>query len=247
MHDSVMGTVDDAVRTTAVRVLIVDDEPNLRHLLSAVLRQQGWDVRTAATGAAAIATAQEFTPHLIVLDVVLPDLDGMQVLRHIRRELAETMVLFLTANGSLANRIAGIAAGGDDYVAKPFSVEEVVVRLRGLLRRSPMVGERPSPLIAVGDLVLNEDSHRVTRGDDQIHLTATEFSLLRFLMINADRVLNKEQILDRVWEYDFGRESNIVELYISYLRKKIDHGRSPMIHTLRRVGYLLRAADSEAP
>ncbi|RAZ34483.1 response regulator transcription factor [Microbacterium sp. SMR1] len=229
----------------AVRVLVVDDEPNLRHLLGAVLSRQGWQVEVAATGASAIETARRMRPHLMVLDVVLPDIDGVEVLRTLRSELSETMVLFLTANGTVANRITGIAAGGDDYVAKPFSVEEVVVRLRGLLRRSPMLMQgAPTPMLEVGDLRLNEDNHEVTRAGEQIRLTATEFSLLRFLMLNADRVLSKEQILDRVWEYDFGRESNIVEIYISYLRKKIDHGREPMIHTLRRVGYILRAAPT---
>ena len=235
---------DGTVRgESPIRVLIVDDEPNLRHLLAAVLTRQGWAVDTAGTGQAAIEAALRLRPHLIVLDVVLPDIDGIQVLRTIRTDLPDTMVLFLTANGTVAGRITGISAGGDDYVAKPFSIEEVVVRLRGLLRRSPMLAAAaPTPLLEVGDLVLNEDSHRVTRGGEDIALTATEFALLRFLMLNADRVLSKDQILDRVWNYDFGRESNIVELYISYLRKKIDHGREPMIHTIRRVGYVMRAA-----
>lgn len=228
---------------TPIRVLIVDDEANLRHLLAAVLRRQGWDVTPVGTGEEAIAVAREIRPHLIVLDVVLPDIDGVQVLRALRGELPDTMVLFLTANGSVANRIGGIAAGGDDYVTKPFSVEEVVVRLRGLLRRSPMLAEtEASEVLDVGDLRLNEHSHEVTRAGEAIHLTATEFELLRFFMLNADRVLTKEQILDRVWEYDFGRESNVVEIYVSYLRKKIDKGRAPMIHTLRRVGYILRSA-----
>lgn len=236
-----------ALTHPSIRVLVVDDEPNLRHLLSAVLARQGWEVTPAATGRAAIELARQIKPHLIVLDVVLPDIDGVQVLRTLRAELPETMVLFLTANGTVANRISGIAAGGDDYVTKPFSVEEVVVRLRGLLRRSPMLAAgAPSPVLEVGDLRLNEDNHEVSRGGVDIRLTATEFALLRFLMLNADRVLSKEQILDRVWEYDFGRESNIVEIYISYLRKKIDAGRPPMIHTLRRVGYILREAAPTA-
>ena len=234
------------VSNPTVRVLIVDDEANLRHLLSAVLVRQGWHVDVAGTGAAAIETARRVRPHLIVLDVALPDIDGMQVLRSIRGELPDTMVLFLTANGAVADRIGGIAAGGDDYVTKPFSVEEVVVRLRGLLRRSPMLAaSAPTPILEIGDLRLNEDTHEVSRGGVEVRLTATEFALLRFMMLNADRVLSKEQILDRVWEYDFGRESNIVEIYISYLRKKIDQGRPPMIHTLRRVGYILREPSSE--
>lgn len=231
--------------SAAVRVLLVDDEPNLRHLLSAVLRRQGWEVETASNGKEAIEAALRTQPHLIVLDVVMPDIDGLQVLRAIRPSLPDTMVLFLTANGTVANRITGIAAGADDYVTKPFSVEEVVVRLHGLLRRSPLMTlEVPSPLITVGDLELHEESHRVTRAGNEIHLTATEFALLRYLMLNADRVLSKEQILDRVWDYDFGRDSNIVEIYIGYLRKKIDAHHEAMIHTIRRVGYILRAPQT---
>ncbi|WP_082915805.1 response regulator transcription factor [Plantibacter sp. H53] len=228
-----------------IRVLVVDDEANLRHLLSAVLRQQGWKVLVAADGASAVAQARDHRPHLVVLDVVLPDMDGLEVLERIREDLPDTLVLFLTANSSVSDRISGITAGGDDYVTKPFSIDEVVARLRGLARRSPMLGQAVSPLMTVGDLILNEDSHAVSRGGEDITLTATEFALLRYLVENADRVLSKHQILDRVWEYDFGRESNIVELYISYLRKKIDAGRAPMIHTLRRVGYMLQAAPEE--
>jgi two-component system OmpR family response regulator len=240
---SLTQSFPDAAR---VRVLVVDDEANLRHLLSAVLRQQGWKVLVAADGASAVAQARDHRPHLVVLDVVLPDMDGLEVLERIREDLPDTLVLFLTANSSVSDRISGITAGGDDYVTKPFSIDEVVARLRGLARRSPMLGQSASPLMTVGDLVLNEDSHAVSRGGEAVTLTATEFALLRYLMENADRVLSKHQILDRVWEYDFGRESNIVELYISYLRKKIDAGRSPMIHTLRRVGYMLQAAPDPA-
>lgn len=239
-----MHTVSD---TGIPSVLVVDDEPSLRQLLSAVLRQQGWDVRTAHNGQAAIDAARARAPHLIVLDVVLPDIDGLSVLAEIRAFLPTVLVLFLTANDSVHDRVAGITAGGDDYVTKPFSVEEVVARLRGMLRRSALDSTVPDPLIVVGDLTLNEDSHRVTRGGTEIVLTATEFDLLRFLMINHDRVLSKHHILDRVWQYDFGNESNIVEIYISYLRKKIDTGREPMIHTLRRVGYVLRTVGQQSP
>jgi two-component system OmpR family response regulator len=225
-----------------IRVLVVDDEASLSELLSMALRYEGWDVRTAADGAAAVRTAREHRPDAVVLDVMLPDFDGLEVLRRLRAEAPEVPVLFLTARDAVEDRVAGLTAGGDDYVTKPFSLEELVARLRGLLRRSRMTAARHGSEIVVGDLVLDEDSHEVRRGDDLIELTATEFELLRYLMRNPKRVLSKAQILDRVWNYDFGGQSNVVELYVSYLRKKIDAGRAPMIHTVRGAGYVLKPA-----
>ncbi len=226
----------------AVRVLVVDDESTLAELVSMALRYEGWEIRTAGNGADAIAAAREFRPDVVVLDVMLPDMDGMEVLRRVRNDGEHAPVLFLTARDSVEDRIAGLTAGGDDYVTKPFSLEELVLRLRALLRRGKATVESESPLVVVGDLTLDEDSREVRRGDDLIALTATEFELLRFLMRNSKRVLSKAQILDRVWNYDFGGQANIVELYISYLRKKIDSGRAPMIHTMRGFGYVLKPA-----
>jgi two-component system OmpR family response regulator len=226
---------------TPVRVLVVDDEPTLTELLSMALRLEGWEVRSAGEGRAAVLTARELRPDVVVLDVMLPDIDGLEVLRRLRSELGDVPVLFLTARDAVEDRIAGLTAGGDDYVTKPFSLEEVVARLRGLLRRSLPSASREA-LLVVGDLVLDEDSHEVRRDDQPVELTATEFELLRYLMRNPRRVLSKAQILDRVWNYDFGGQANVVELYISYLRKKIDAGRAPMIHTLRGAGYILKPA-----
>ncbi|MFI8004028.1 response regulator transcription factor [Streptomyces sp. NPDC086010] len=228
---------------TPVRVLVVDDEAPLAELLSMALRYEGWEVRSAGDGADAVRTARDFRPDAVILDVMLPDMDGLAVLGRLRRELPDVPVLFLTARDAVEDRIAGLTAGGDDYVTKPFSLEEVVARLRGLIRRSGTASVRSESTLAVGDLVLDEDSHEVSRGDDLIHLTATEFELLRFLMRNPRRVLSKAQILDRVWNYDFGGQANVVELYISYLRKKIDAGRSPMIHTRRGAGYLIKPGE----
>ncbi|SHK15407.1 two-component system, OmpR family, response regulator [Pseudonocardia thermophila] len=226
-----------------VRVLVVDDEATLSDLLAMALRYEGWEVRTAGDGASAVRIARELRPDAVVLDVMLPDFDGLEVLRRMREDSPHLPVLFLTAKDSVEDRVAGLTAGGDDYVTKPFSLEELVARLRGLMRRSGMAAAaRASSELVVGDLVLDEDSHEVRRGDDLIELTATEFELLRFLMRNPRRVLSKAQILDRVWHYDFGGHSNVVELYISYLRKKIDAGREPMIHTVRGAGYVLKAA-----
>ncbi|WP_280726170.1 response regulator transcription factor [Kitasatospora sp. MAA4] len=229
---------------TPLRLLVVDDEQALAELLSMALRYEGWEVRTAHDGMSALRLAREFKPDAVVLDVMLPDIDGLQVLYGLRRELAEVPVLFLTAKDAVQDRIAGLTAGGDDYVTKPFSLEEVVARLRGLLRRSGAAAAREGARIVVGDLVLDEDTHEVSRAGEEIELTATEFELLRYLMRNPRRVLSKAQILDRVWSYDFGGQTNIVELYISYLRRKIDVGREPMIRTRRGAGYSIRPAEA---
>jgi two-component system OmpR family response regulator len=227
---------------TAVRVLVVDDEPNISELLSMALRYEGWEVQTAGTGSQAISTAKAFRPDAVVLDMMLPDFDGLTVLRRMRQENPAIPVLFLTARDAVEDRVAGLTAGGDDYVTKPFSLEEVVARLRALMRRTTVSAGQVESVLIVGDLTLDEDSHEVTRGGDAVNLTATEFELLRFLMRNPRRVLSKAQILDRVWNYDFGGQANVVELYISYLRKKVDAGRDPMIHTMRGAGYVLRPA-----
>jgi two-component system OmpR family response regulator len=223
-----------------VRVLVVDDEDTLSDLLSMACRYEGWEVRTAGDGAGAVTAARDFRPDAVVLDVMLPDIDGLEVLRRLRADQNDVPVLFLTAKDAVEDRIAGLTAGGDDYVTKPFSLEEVVARMRALMRRAGMSAVRDDAQLTVGDLVLDEDSHEVRRGDVQVGLTATEFELLRFLMRNPKRVLSKAQILDRVWHYDFGGQANVVELYISYLRKKIDAGRPPMIHTVRGAGYVIK-------
>ncbi|WP_169164497.1 response regulator transcription factor [Cellulomonas taurus] len=225
-----------------VRALVVDDEATLAELLSTALRYEGWQVEHALTGQSAIKQAKSLDPDVILLDVMLPDLSGLDVLRRIRTTHPTVPVLFLTAKDAVEDRIAGLTAGGDDYVTKPFSLEEVVARLRALLRRTGAVNQRDEAVLTVGDLVMDEDSHEVTRGGDDIRLTATEFELLRYFMRNPKRVLSKAQILDRVWQYDFGGQANIVELYVSYLRRKIDKGRAPMLHTLRGVGYVLKPA-----
>ncbi len=229
---------------TPLRVRGVDDEPNIAELLMMALRYEGWDVRTAATGRDAVSTAREHAPDVIVLDWMLPDVDGLEVLRRVRQHDDRVPVLFLTARDAVEDRVAGLTAGGDDYVTKPFSLEEVVARVRALVRRTGVLEQRSDHVVTVGDLTLDEDSRDVTRAGTSIELTATEFELLRYLMRNQRRVLSKAQILDRVWNYDFGGQANVVELYISYLRKKIDAGREPMIHTKRGAGYVLKPAET---
>ena len=211
-----------------IRAVVVDDEDSLTDLLSMALRYEGWDVRLASDGQKALSVVREFRPDIIVLDIMLPDIDGLQVLQRLRADGNQTPILFLTAKDSVDDRIAGLTVGGDDYVTKPFSLEELVARLRGLIRRSGMtVDDSADSHIEVGDLELDEDSYEVRRDGELIDLTATEFELLRYLMRNARRVVSKMQILDRVWSYDFGGKSSVVEIYISYLRKKIDAGRPP--------------------
>jgi two-component system OmpR family response regulator len=193
---------------SAVRVLVVDDEPTLTELLAMALRYEGWQVRIAADGLSAVRLAREFAPDVVVLDVMLPDVHGLEVLHRLRATSPELPVLFLTAKDAVEDRIAGLTAGGDDYVTKPFSLEEVVARLRGLMRRAHRAMARPDALLVVGDLTMDEDSHEVYRAGEPVELTATEFELLRFLMRNPRRVLSKAQILDRVWNYDFGGQAS---------------------------------------
>ena len=220
-----------------VRVLVVDDERALAELVAMALRYEGWHARIALDGRTAREITAEWRPDSVVLDVMLPDLDGMELLHRLRAAAPELPVLFLTAKDATDDRIAGLAAGGDDYVTKPFSVEEVVLRLRSLMRRCA-AGSCSS--IELAGLELDEASREVRRDGIPVQLTATEFELLRYLARNARRVISKNEILDQVWHYDFGGQVNIVELYVSYLRKKIDSGRAPLIHTVRGAGYVLK-------
>ena len=223
-----------------IRVLLVDDEPALTNLLKMALHYEGWQIEVAGDGKEAVAKYHEFGPDLLVLDIMLPDIDGLQILKMIRESECYTPTLFLTARDSVLDRVNGLTAGADDYLTKPFSLEELVARLRGLLRRSKAMEAPGDEVLKVGDLVLDGASREVTRAGESIPLTVTEFELLRYLMRNPRRAIDRAEILDRVWNYDFGGRSSVVDLYISYLRRKIDTGREPMIHTVRGVGYMLR-------
>jgi two-component system OmpR family response regulator len=226
------------------RLLVVDDEPNIRDLLATSLRFAGFEVFTASTGNEAIREATEHQPDLVVLDVMLPDMDGFTVTRRLRDRGEQYPILFLTAKDDTKDKVQGLTVGGDDYVTKPFSLEEVVARIRAVLRRTHGGAEDTvESALVVGDLSLDEDSHEVYRGDIAIDLSPTEFKLLRYLMLNAGRVVSKTQILDHVWDYDWSGEVGIVESYISYLRRKIDVIGDPMIHTKRGIGYVLRSAE----
>jgi len=227
--------------STNYRILVVDDESSISDLISTSLRFVGFEVRTAATGSEALTVAEEFKPHAVVLDVMLPDSDGFEVCRQLRSEGLNVGVLFLTAKDGMEDKVAGLTIGGDDYMTKPFSLEELVARLRALLRRIGVAEiNTDDEKIRFADLELNEATHEVRRGGVLLEMSPTEFQLLRYLLINADRVVSKSQILDHVWQYDFRGDAGIVETYISYLRKKIDIFDPPLIHTVRGVGYRLR-------
>ena len=226
------------------RLLVVDDEPNIRELLSTSLRYAGFEVTAAANGREALDAVEEFQPDLAVLDVMLPDMDAFTVTRRLRSAGRHFPVVFLTARDGTEDKITGLTVGGDDYVTKPFSLDEVVARIRAVLRRTASLDDDDAAVLRVDDLELDDDAHEVRRGGEVVELSPTEFKLLRYLMLNPNRVLSKAQILDHVWEYDFNGDASIVESYISYLRRKIDvGGREKMIHTKRGVGYMLRTAD----
>jgi two-component system OmpR family response regulator len=223
------------------RILVVDDEKSISDLIATSLRFVGFDVRTAASGSEALTVAEEFKPQAVVLDVMLPDIDGFEVCRQLRSEGLNVGVLFLTAKDGMEDKVAGLTIGGDDYMTKPFSLEELVARLRALLRRIGVTEiDTDDEKIRFADLELNEATHEVHRAGQLLEMSPTEFQLLRYLLINADRVVSKSQILDHVWQYDFRGDAGIVETYISYLRKKVDSFDPPLIHTVRGVGYRLR-------
>jgi two-component system OmpR family response regulator len=228
-----------AAPQTEARLLVVEDDPNILELLSASLRFAGFDVSTATSGSAAVNAAKDRRPDLVVLDVMLPDLDGFEVIKMMREGGTRTPVVFLTARDATDDKIRGLTLGGDDYVTKPFSLEELTARIRAVLRRTT-AGESESSRLTFADLELDEETHEVYRAGQRVQLSPTEFKLLRYLMLNANRVLSKAQILDHVWNYDFRGDDNIVESYISYLRRKVDNTQPRLIHTLRGVGYVLR-------
>jgi two-component system, OmpR family, response regulator len=217
------------------RLLVVDDEPTVRELLAATLRFAGFTVTSAATGSEAVAAAEREAPDLVLLDVMLPDLDGFEVVRRLRAR-AQVPVLFLTARDAPEDKVNGLTLGGDDYVTKPFNLEELIARIRAILRRTGGT----AGLLVCGDLTLDPDGHLVRRGDAPIRLSPTEFRLLHYLMRHAGRVVSKAQILDQVWHYDFGGDPSIVDTYISYLRRKVDTGDPKLLHTVHGVGYVLR-------
>ena len=224
------------------RLLIVDDEENLRSMLAAALRHHGFEVSSATTGREALDAVAEQAPDLVVLDVMLPDLDGFEVCRRMRADGDHTPVLFLTARDATEDKVRGLTMGGDDYLQKPFSLEELVARTTAVLRRAGMAREARN-VLACGDLEMDDDAHRVTRAGTEVSLSPTEYNLLRYLLLNQNRVVSKAQILDHVWHYDFDGDAGVVETYIGYLRRKLEAGQPKMITTLRGVGYTIRAGS----
>lgn len=235
-----MAMTNTRVRTRPARVLVVDDEANIAYLVRSALTVEGHQTDVAESGQEAMARVAAFRPDLIVLDVMLPDVSGFDLLPRLRSAGGEMPVIFLSARDLAEDRVRGLTIGGDDYVVKPFSLEELMARVRIALRRSGF--GQDTGILRCADLELDDERHQVRRGDREIHLSPTEYKLLRYLLFNVGRVLSKAQILDRVWNYDFGGQANVVELYISYLRKKVDAGREPMIHTVRGAGYVLKPA-----
>ena len=227
------------VGTGAARVLVVDDEMNITDFVATALRYEGFEVATASTGRGALDGVESVRPDLLVLDIMLPDIDGFEIARRLRQDSRRVPILFLTAKDATEDKVRGLTLGGDDYVTKPFSLEELVATVRAVLRRT-VDGASGGARLSFADLELDEETHEVFRGNTPIDLTPTEFKLLRYFLLNPRRVLSKPQILDYVWEYDFGGDANVVETYVSYLRKKIDTLGPPLIHTLRGVGYSLR-------
>jgi two-component system, OmpR family, response regulator len=224
------------------KILVVDDEPSIVDAVATALRYEGFDVEEATNGRDAIAAVARFEPDLVVLDWMLPDIEGIEVGRRIQERGFKTAILFLTAKETVENKVEALRAGGDDYVTKPFSLAEIVARVQAILRRT--AGDLPGDVLRFGDLVLDEGRHEVTRGDVVLELTATEFNLLRFFMLNPRRVVSKGQILQHVWRYDFGGNTNVVETYVSYLRRKLDAVGPPLIRTVRQAGYMLEADRS---
>lgn len=227
--------------TKPVKVLVVDDEPNIVELLTVSLKFQGFEVESAGSGQEALEKVKDFRPDVFILDVMMPGMDGFELLGKLRSEGIDGPVLFLTAKDAVEDRIHGLTIGADDYVTKPFSLEEVITRLRVILRRGKVTEDADEDTtLRYADLTLNDETHEVTKAGEIIELSPTEFNLLRYLMLNAEVVLSKAKILDNVWHYDFGGDGNVVESYISYLRRKVDNGDVPLIHTVRGVGYVLR-------
>ncbi|MGH7764751.1 MAG: response regulator transcription factor [Candidatus Dormibacteraceae bacterium] len=221
------------------RVLVVDDEPNITELVAMALRYEGFNVKTAATGRGALSAVTQFDPALVILDVMLPDIDGMEVLRRLNTAGAKVPIIFLTAKDATEDKVHGLTIGGDDYVTKPFSVEELMARVRVVLRRHGGSGAENGKLM-LADLELDDEAHEVRRHGRVVELTNTEYRLLRYLLVNAGRVLTRSQILDHVWHYDFGGDASVLETYVSYLRRKVDKFEPPLIQTVRGVGYVLR-------
>jgi two-component system OmpR family response regulator len=228
-----------AEHSERLRVLVVDDEPSIVDVVSMALRHHGFDVASAETGTQALAEVRDWRPHAMVLDVMLPDMEGFEVARRLSEQRVELPILFLSARDNTSDKVRGLTTGGDDYVTKPFSLEELVARVRNILRRSGAMTELRGRL-TFADLELDEDTREVRRGDHPIELTATEFRLLRYLLLNPRRVLTRAQLLEHVWSYDFGGDARVLETYISYLRKKLDGHGPPLVHTVRGVGYALR-------